>query len=126
MLTLLSSNYRSQILALYGRGGSISEVLKDRNQVQLKDKARNLKLWYLKTGKDVPPALRGVTGELRKRGGARARAALGITDEDEQGDASMADADGEVDGDDIEPSLERSQSSRSAKASTKKKTKKGS
>ncbi|KAI7353444.1 hypothetical protein KC320_g3982 [Hortaea werneckii] len=72
----------SQILALYGRGGSISEVLKDRNQVQLKDKARNLKLWYLKTGKDVPVALRGVTGELRKRGGARARAraALGLLD----------------------------------------------
>ena len=63
----------SQILALYGRGGSASEVLKDRNQVQLKDKARNLKLWYLKMGKEVPVALRGVTGELRKRGGARAR-----------------------------------------------------
>jgi hypothetical protein len=66
----------SQILALYGRGGSVSEVLKDRNQVQLKDKARNLKLWYLKTGKEVPASLKGVTGELRKRGGARARAAL--------------------------------------------------
>ncbi|KAF2719127.1 hypothetical protein K431DRAFT_321922 [Polychaeton citri CBS 116435] len=59
----------SQILALYGRGGSVSEVLKDRNQVQLKDKARNLKLWYLKTGKEVPSSLKGVTGELRKRGG---------------------------------------------------------
>lgn len=79
----------SQILALYGRGGSVSEVLKDRNQVQLKDKARNLKLWYLKMGKDVPVALRGVTGELRKRGGARARAALGAMDDE--------DADGEVD-----------------------------
>ncbi|RMX77188.1 hypothetical protein D0869_10065 [Hortaea werneckii] len=80
----------SQILALYGRGGSISEVLKDRNQVQLKDKARNLKLWYLKTGKDVPVALRGVTGELRKRGGARARAALGLLDN--EGDSSTLDA----------------------------------
>lgn len=66
----------SQILALYGRGGSINEVLKDRNQVQLKDKARNLKLWHLKLGKEVPDNLKGVTGELRKRGGARARAAL--------------------------------------------------
>jgi hypothetical protein len=60
-------------------------VLKDRNQVQLKDKARNLKLWYLKTGKEVPSALQGVTGELRKRGGARARAALVV--DDEQGGA---------------------------------------
>ncbi|KAG9534338.1 hypothetical protein KCU60_g25257, partial [Aureobasidium melanogenum] len=63
----------SQILSLYGRGGSVSEVLKDRNQIQLKDKARNLKLYYLKMGKEVPECLRGVTGELRKRGGARVR-----------------------------------------------------
>ncbi|KAF2772704.1 hypothetical protein EJ03DRAFT_324252 [Teratosphaeria nubilosa] len=80
----------SQILALYGRGGSISEVLKDRNQVQLKDKARNLKLWYLKMGKEVPVALRGVTGELRKRGGARARAALGLLNEYAEGGADVA------------------------------------
>lgn len=76
----------SQILALYGRGGSQSEVLKDRNQVQLKDKARNLKLWYLKTGKEVPASLRGVTGELRKRGGARARAAILGEDGDAAGE----------------------------------------
>lgn len=73
----------SQILSLYGRGGSVSEVLKDRNQIQLKDKARNLKLYYLKMSKEVPECLRGVTGELRKRGGARVRAALGLTDENE-------------------------------------------
>ena len=108
----------SQILALYGRGGSISEVLKDRNQVQLKDKARNLKLWYLKTGKDVPQALRGVTGELRKRGGARARAALGMTDELED-----ADADGEDDGDVVEVGAERPQTARSGRGGGKKKTK---
>lgn len=80
-LDRVSGPHWSQILALYGRGGSVSEVLKDRNQVQLKDKARNLKLWYLKTGKEVPSALQGVTGELRKRGGARARAALVVDDE---------------------------------------------
>ena len=105
----------SQILALYGRGGSISEVLKDRNQVQLKDKARNLKLWHLKMGKDVPPALRGVTGELRKRGGARARAAMGVADEDED------NPDAEMEGVEIDPRLERSNGKGS-----KKKTKKGS
>ena len=58
-------------------------MLKDRNQIQLKDKARNLKLWYLKMGNEVPACLRGVTGELRKRGGARVRAALGLNDEDD-------------------------------------------
>lgn len=57
----------SQILALYGAGGSISEVLKDRNQVQLKDKARNLKLFFLKSGVEVPGYLKRVTGELRTR-----------------------------------------------------------
>lgn len=61
-LERVSGPHWSQILALYGRGGSVSEVLKDRNQVQLKDKARNLKLWYLKTGREVPDALKGVTG----------------------------------------------------------------
>jgi protein TBF1 len=57
----------SQILALYGAGGSVSEVLKDRNQVQLKDKARNLKLFFLKSGVEVPGYLKRVTGELRTR-----------------------------------------------------------
>lgn len=84
-LTEVKGPHWSQILSLYGRGGSVSEVLKDRNQIQLKDKARNLKLWYLKMGNEVPACLRGVTGELRKRGGARVRAALGLDGPDEGG-----------------------------------------
>ncbi|PIA88782.1 Transcription factor TBF1 [Cercospora beticola] len=104
----------SQILALYGRGGSVSEVLKDRNQVQLKDKARNLKLWYLKTGKEVPPALRGVTGELRKRGGARARAALGITDDDQAAGGGGPDEDVEMNEGEADP--EKSGSGKKKKA----------
>lgn len=84
-LTQVKGPHWSQILSLYGKGGTISEILKDRNQIQLKDKARNLKLWYLKMGNEVPVCLRGVTGELRKRGGARVRAALGITDDEAEG-----------------------------------------
>ncbi|KAK5140225.1 hypothetical protein LTR04_003103, partial [Oleoguttula sp. CCFEE 6159] len=61
----------SQILALYGAGGSVSEVLKDRNQVQLKDKARNLKLFFLKSGIEVPFYLQSVTGELKTRVASR-------------------------------------------------------
>lgn len=53
------------ILQLYGPGGSISEALKDRTQVQLKDKARNLKLFFLKGGHPVPPILNLVTGRLK-------------------------------------------------------------
>jgi len=57
----------SQILAMYGADGTISEVLKDRNQVQLKDKARNLKLFFLKSGLQVPAYLKHVTGDLKSR-----------------------------------------------------------
>lgn len=77
----VSGPHWSQILALCGRGGSVSEVLKSRNQVQLKDKARSLKLRYLKTGREVPECLRGVTGELSKRGGSRVRAAQAAEEE---------------------------------------------
>jgi hypothetical protein len=57
----------SQILAMFGPGGTINESLKDRNQVQLKDKARNLKLFFLKSGIEVPYYLQFVTGELKTR-----------------------------------------------------------
>jgi len=58
------------ILQLYGPGGSISEALKDRSQVQLKDKARNLKLFFLKGGHEVPEVLNRVTGKLKTEGGS--------------------------------------------------------
>ena len=76
----------SQILAMFGPGGTINEVLKDRNQVQLKDKARNLKLFFLKSGIEVPYYLQFVTGELKTRAPARAAKneakEKGTTDED--------------------------------------------
>ena len=62
----------SQILAMFGPGGTINESLKDRNQVQLKDKARNLKLFFLKSGIEVPYYLQFVTGELKTRAPAQA------------------------------------------------------
>lgn len=61
----------SQILAMFGPGGTINEILKDRNQVQLKDKARNLKLFFLKSGIEVPYYLQCVTGELKTRAPAQ-------------------------------------------------------
>ncbi|KAL8705213.1 MAG: hypothetical protein Q9201_001669 [Fulgogasparrea decipioides] len=66
----------SQILAMYGPGGTLSETLKDRNQVQLKDKARNLKLFFLKSGIEVPYYLQFVTGELKTRAPQVARQEL--------------------------------------------------
>ncbi|MCJ1473293.1 TTAGGG repeat binding factor [Lambiella insularis] len=62
----------SQILAMFGPGGTINESLKDRNQVQLKDKARNLKLFFLKSGIEVPYYLQFVTGEMKTRAPAQA------------------------------------------------------
>lgn len=66
----------SQILAMYGPGGTLNETLKDRNQVQLKDKARNLKLFFLKSGIEVPYYLQFVTGELKTRAPQAARQEL--------------------------------------------------
>lgn len=62
----------SQILAMFGPGGTVNEILKDRNQVQLKDKARNLKLFFLKSQIEVPYYLSFVTGELKTRAPAQA------------------------------------------------------
>lgn len=66
-LDLVKGPHWSQILAMFGAGGTINEVLKGRTQVQLKDKARNLKLFFLKSGIEVPYYLQSVTGELKTR-----------------------------------------------------------
>ena len=52
------------ILELFGAGGKILEALKNRTQVQLKDKARNWKMFFLKLGLPVPKYLHKVTGDL--------------------------------------------------------------
>ncbi|CAH00458.1 Tbf1p [Kluyveromyces lactis] len=56
----------AKILSLYGPGGTVSESLKNRSQVQLKDKARNWKMHYLKNMKPVPEYLEKVTGDLER------------------------------------------------------------
>ncbi|KAK6457133.1 telomere repeat binding factor-domain-containing protein [Scheffersomyces xylosifermentans] len=56
----------STILELFGNGGKISEALKNRTQVQLKDKARNWKMFFLKSGLPVPAYLQRVTGDLER------------------------------------------------------------
>ncbi|ODV95938.1 hypothetical protein PACTADRAFT_22230, partial [Pachysolen tannophilus NRRL Y-2460] len=65
----LKGPFWSEILELYGAGGSISEALKNRTQVQLKDKARNWKIFFLKNGIPVPDYLADVTGDLNRGGG---------------------------------------------------------
>lgn len=71
-LDMVKGPHWSQILALFGPNGSHGEPLKDRNQVQLKDKARNLKLFFLKNGAEVPYYLQAVTGELKTRAPSQA------------------------------------------------------
>ncbi|KAJ4306722.1 TTAGGG repeat binding factor [Collariella sp. IMI 366227] len=66
-LDMVKGPHWSQILSLFGPTGSISRILKDRTQVQLKDKARNLKLFFLKTNSEMPYYLQSVTGELKTR-----------------------------------------------------------
>lgn len=55
-----------KILDFHGPGGKFTEALKNRTQVQLKDKARNWKLQYLKNGTPLPQYLVRVTGSLDK------------------------------------------------------------
>ena len=66
-LDMVKGPHWSQILTIFGANGTISDILKDRTQVQLKDKARNLKLFFLKTNSEMPFYLQAVTGELKTR-----------------------------------------------------------
>ncbi|OAQ79898.1 MYB DNA binding protein (Tbf1) [Purpureocillium lilacinum] len=66
-LDMVKGPHWSQILSLFGHSGTISDILKERTQVQLKDKARNLKLFFLKTNSEMPYYLQAVTGELKTR-----------------------------------------------------------
>ncbi|KAI1173032.1 hypothetical protein F4777DRAFT_559329 [Nemania sp. FL0916] len=66
-LDMVKGPHWSQILSLFGPNGSISQILADRTQVQLKDKARNLKLFFLKLNSEMPYYLQCVTGELKTR-----------------------------------------------------------
>lgn len=69
----------SNILELFGAGGKISEALKNRSQVQLKDKARNWKMFFLKSGLPVPNYLQKVTGDLERDDRLRANKRLNRT-----------------------------------------------
>jgi len=71
-LDMVRGPHWSQILALFGQSGTINTILKHRNQVQLKDKARNLKLFFLKSSTEVPHYLQQVTGELKTRAPSQA------------------------------------------------------
>ena len=54
------------ILELYGPGGQINESLKNRSSLQLKDKARNWKIYYIKNNLPVPDYLNKATGYAEK------------------------------------------------------------
>ncbi|KAM7204762.1 Telomere repeat binding factor (TRF) domain containing protein [Rhypophila sp. PSN 637] len=71
-LDMVKGPHWSQILQLFGPNGTHSSILKDRTQVQLKDKARNLKLFFLKTNSEMPYYLQTVTGELKTRAPSQA------------------------------------------------------
>ncbi|QPG73379.1 hypothetical protein FOA43_000689 [Brettanomyces nanus] len=58
----LKGTHWTAILELYGPGGSVNEALKNRTSLQLKDKARNWKLYFLKNDLKVPSYLTKATG----------------------------------------------------------------
>ncbi|KAI5951918.1 TBF1 [Candida jiufengensis] len=63
----LKGPHWAAILELFGKDGKINQSLKNRSQIQLKDKARNWKVFYLKNGMEVPHYLKTVTGGLDDR-----------------------------------------------------------
>jgi hypothetical protein len=84
----------AQILALHGENGTKDQLLANRTQVQLKDKARNIKLCILKSNHELPHHFNNVTGELKSRssthptktkdearGGAEAGEGSGVNEE---------------------------------------------
>lgn len=62
----LKGTHWTAILELYGPGGKINENLKNRSSLQLKDKARNWKLFYIKNNMTIPEYLKKKQGSLRK------------------------------------------------------------
>lgn len=97
----------SKILDLYGPGGKITEALKNRTQVQLKDKARNWKLAYLKTGRTLPDYLFKVTGTLERtyRNKKKPTADPSLAQERESSSASELFRSGTTDTSGFDPSL---------------------
>lgn len=71
----LKGPHWSTILELFGQGGQINESLKNRTQVQLKDKARNWKMFFLKSRLPVPEYLKKVTGDLERDDKLKAKSA---------------------------------------------------
>lgn len=65
-LRRFSGPYWSDILALFGPNGSVSDVLKDRDEAQLENKACRMKISFLKSGIKFPFYLRLVTGGRKK------------------------------------------------------------
>ena len=62
----VSGPYWSDILALFGPKGSVNDVLKNRDEAQLEDKACTDKISCLKSGVKCPFYLRLITGGRKK------------------------------------------------------------
>jgi hypothetical protein len=62
----LKGTHWTAILELFGPGGQINESLKNRSSLQLKDKARNWKFYYIKNNLPIPDYLSKATGDLDK------------------------------------------------------------
>lgn len=98
----------SKILDLYGPGGKLTEALKNRSQVQLKDKARNWKLAYLKTGRRLPEYLEKVTGTIERSYKSKQKPTQpeGLTQERQSGETSELFGPDSADASGFDPNLE--------------------
>ena len=78
-LRRFSGPFWDDILGLFGPTGSVSDVLKNRDEAQLEEKACRMKISYLKSGVKFPFYLRMVTG-----GGGKKAAPAVVVDEGER------------------------------------------
>lgn len=65
-LRRFSGPFWSDIIAMFGPQGSVNDVLKDRDEAQLENKACRMKISFLKSGVKFPFYLRLVTGARKK------------------------------------------------------------
>ena len=66
-LRRFSGPYWNEIFGLFGPNGSVSDVLKDRNEAQLDNKAWRMNISFLKSGVRFPFYLRMVNGDARRQ-----------------------------------------------------------
>lgn len=66
-IDLVKGGHWSQIIGFFGESGTYNNKLRNRGQIQLKDKARNIKISFQKAKVPIPCYINSVTGDVNRR-----------------------------------------------------------